>query len=127
MRQPHLSGSVGRRLLVNRRVVPEAAARLLPWPPRPQVVRADTCLPRLGDVRPVWAPKALGPRTDTRHVEAGRAGPPRPSSSTPRAASRPGAATLDRAPVMRNAPMGRRLPPGPPGVPHNAAPANSGR
>ncbi|UJA06138.1 hypothetical protein HGI10_66770 [Streptomyces collinus] len=73
VRQPHLSGSVGRRLLVNRRAVPEAAARLLPWPPRPQVVRA---------VAP---------------------------------------------PAVRNAPMGRRPPPGPTGVPHNAAPANSGR
>ncbi|MEV5803552.1 DUF2071 domain-containing protein [Streptomyces collinus] len=68
MRQPHLSSSIERRLLVNYRVAPEAAARLLPKPLRPQVVRgyavAGICLLRLGDVRPVWAPRALGLRSE---------------------------------------------------------------
>ncbi|MEV4942662.1 DUF2071 domain-containing protein [Streptomyces zaomyceticus] len=68
MRQPRLSSVIERRLLVNYRVDPEAAARLLPGPLRPQVVRghavAGICLLRLGKVRPVWAPEALGPRSE---------------------------------------------------------------
>lgn len=68
MRQPHLSSVVERRLLVNYRVAPEAAARLLPEPLRPQLVRgyavAGICLLRLGRVRPAWAPGALGLRSE---------------------------------------------------------------
>ncbi|MFS4096836.1 DUF2071 domain-containing protein [Streptomyces sp. AF1A] len=68
MKQPRLSSVVERRLLVNYRVSPDAAARLLPKPLRPQVVRgyavAGICLLRLGQVRPVWTPKAFGLRSE---------------------------------------------------------------
>ncbi|MEU0569008.1 DUF2071 domain-containing protein [Nonomuraea sp. NPDC005983] len=68
MRQPRLSSVVERRLLVNYRLTPEAAASLLPDGLRPQVVRghavAGICLLRLGDVRPRWAPKAVGLRSE---------------------------------------------------------------
>ncbi|MEV6250546.1 DUF2071 domain-containing protein [Streptomyces sp. NPDC051742] len=68
MRQPRLSSVVERRLLVNYRVAPDAAARLLPGPLRPQLVHghavAGICLLRLGNVRPVWAPRALGLRSE---------------------------------------------------------------
>ena len=68
MRQLRLSSVVERRLLVNYRVAPEAAARLLPGLLRPQLVHgyavAGICLLRLGSVRPVWAPKAIGLRSE---------------------------------------------------------------
>jgi hypothetical protein len=68
MRQPRLSSVVERRLLVNYRVDPDAAARLLPEPLRPQLVHgyavAGICLLRLGSVRPTWAPKAFGLRSE---------------------------------------------------------------
>ncbi|MFF1743582.1 DUF2071 domain-containing protein [Streptomyces mirabilis] len=68
MRQPHLSSVVERRLLVNYRVAPDAAARLLPDPLRPHLVHgyavAGICLLRLGSVRPTWAPKAVGLRSE---------------------------------------------------------------
>jgi len=68
VRQPRLSSVVERRLLVNYRVAPEAAARLLPAPLRPQLVHghavAGVCLLRLGGVRPAWAPKAFGLRSE---------------------------------------------------------------
>ncbi|MER5967321.1 DUF2071 domain-containing protein [Streptomyces sp. NPDC002057] len=68
MRQPRLSSVVERRLLVNYRVAPDVAARLLPQPLRPQLVNghavAGICLLRLGGVRPVWAPRALGLRSE---------------------------------------------------------------
>jgi hypothetical protein len=68
MRQPRLSSVVERRLLVNYRVAPDAAARLLPEPLRPQLVHgyavAGICLLRLGSVRPAWAPGVLGLRSE---------------------------------------------------------------
>ncbi|WP_433428098.1 DUF2071 domain-containing protein [Nonomuraea sp. CA-141351] len=68
MRQPRLSSVVERRLLVNYRLTPEVATRLLPDGLRPQLVRghavAGICLLRLGDVRPSWAPKAVGLRSE---------------------------------------------------------------
>lgn len=68
MRQPPLSSTVERRILVNYRVDPRAAADLLPAPLRPQLVRgyavAGICLLRLGDVRPDWLPKAVGLRSE---------------------------------------------------------------
>jgi uncharacterized protein DUF2071 len=68
MKQPRLSSVVERRLLVNYRLAPDAAARLLPEPLRPQLVHgyavAGICLLRLGSVRPVWAPKAIGLRSE---------------------------------------------------------------
>jgi hypothetical protein len=55
---------VERRLLVNYRVDPAAAAGLVPAPFRPQVVDgcavAGVCLIRLGHVRPVGLPRVLG-------------------------------------------------------------------
>ncbi|MYS05549.1 hypothetical protein GTW71_03615, partial [Streptomyces sp. SID6041] len=68
MRQPRLSSVIERRLLVNYRVAPDAAARLLPRPLRPHLVHghavAGICLLRLGSVRPVWAPGMLGLRSE---------------------------------------------------------------
>ncbi|MFK3733883.1 DUF2071 domain-containing protein [Streptomyces sp. NPDC088090] len=68
MRQPRLSSVIERRLLVNYRVAPDAAARLLPRPLRPQLVHghavAGICLLRLGSVRPAWAPKVFGLRSE---------------------------------------------------------------
>ncbi|MFE1803369.1 DUF2071 domain-containing protein [Streptomyces sp. NPDC059533] len=68
MKQPAMSSVIERRLLVNYRVEPEAAARLLPDPLRPQLVNgcavAGICLLRLGSVRPTWAPAALGVRSE---------------------------------------------------------------
>ncbi|GAA0304752.1 DUF2071 domain-containing protein [Streptomyces polychromogenes] len=63
-----MSSVIERRLLVNYRVAPEAAARLLPEPLRPQLVNgyavAGICLLRLGSVRPTWAPAAVGMRSE---------------------------------------------------------------
>lgn len=65
---PRLSSVIERRLLVNYRVTPEAAARLLPGPLRPQLVHghavAGICLLRLGSVRPSWVPGAFGLRSE---------------------------------------------------------------
>ncbi|GGV99054.1 hypothetical protein GCM10010230_24190 [Streptomyces narbonensis] len=53
---------------MNYRVAPDTAARLLPGPLRPQLVHgyavAGICLLRLGSVRPDWAPKAFGLRSE---------------------------------------------------------------
>lgn len=63
-----MSSVVERRLLVNYRVDPEVAARLLPTPLRPQLVGdwavAGICLVRLGRFRPGWAPGWLGLRSE---------------------------------------------------------------
>ncbi|MER7752992.1 DUF2071 domain-containing protein [Kitasatospora sp. NPDC097643] len=68
MIQPRLASTVERRLLVNYRVDPAVAARHLPAPLRPQLVRGHAvggiCLLRLGDVRPAWAPAGLGLRSE---------------------------------------------------------------
>ncbi|MGW4699579.1 DUF2071 domain-containing protein [Streptomyces sp. NPDC004285] len=68
MRQPRLNSVVERRLLVNYRVDPDVAERLLPAPLRPQLVHghavAGLCLLRLGSVRPTWTPKVLGLRSE---------------------------------------------------------------
>ncbi|MFD8261897.1 DUF2071 domain-containing protein [Streptomyces griseoluteus] len=68
MRKLRLSSVIERRLLVNYRVAPEAAARLLPGPLRPQLVHghavAGVCLLRLGGVRPSWAPRVFGLRSE---------------------------------------------------------------
>jgi hypothetical protein len=64
MKRPALSSTIERRLLVNYRVDPDAAARLLPAPLRPQLVHgyavAGICLLRLGEARPAGVPRALG-------------------------------------------------------------------
>ena len=68
MRLTSLTGVVERRLLVNYRVDADAAARLLPAPLRPQLVRgwavAGICLLRLGSTRPRWSPAPLGLRSE---------------------------------------------------------------
>ncbi|MFD7495886.1 DUF2071 domain-containing protein [Streptomyces sp. NPDC059832] len=68
MMQPRLSSVIERRLLVNYRVAPDVAARLLPGPLRPQLVHgyavAGICLLRLGRVRPAWTPKVFGLRSE---------------------------------------------------------------
>ena len=68
MRGPRLASVIERRLLVNYRVDPAIAARLLPAPLRPQEINgwavAGICLIRLGRVRPAWMPGALGVRSE---------------------------------------------------------------
>jgi|HubBroStandDraft_6_1064221.scaffolds.fasta_scaffold45118_2 hypothetical protein len=68
MRPPSMSSIVERRLLVNYRVDPDAAAGLLPFPLRPQQVAgwavAGICLIRLGRLRPGWVPGGLGLRSE---------------------------------------------------------------
>jgi Uncharacterized conserved protein (COG2071) len=58
MKPPAMSSVIERRLLVNYRLDPAAAARLLPTPLRPQLVNgwavAGICLIRLGRLRPRW-------------------------------------------------------------------------
>jgi hypothetical protein len=64
MRLPQIQGRIERRLLVNYRVDPEAIARVLPEPFRPQLVGdtavAGICLIRLGDMRPFHFPRWMG-------------------------------------------------------------------
>jgi len=61
-------GVVERRLLVNYRADPEAVARLVPAPMRPQQVNgfavAGICLIRLGGLRPRHVPGVLGLRSE---------------------------------------------------------------
>ena len=61
-------GVIERRLLINYRVDPDVAARLLPDPFRPQLVRgkavAGICLLRLGELRPVGFPRLVGLRSE---------------------------------------------------------------
>ncbi|MGX1885939.1 DUF2071 domain-containing protein [Streptomyces sp. NPDC055287] len=68
MKQPRLASVIERRLLVNYRVDPDVATRLLPAGLRPQLVHgyavAGICLLRLGGVRPAWAPKSAGLRSE---------------------------------------------------------------
>jgi hypothetical protein len=63
-----MSSVIERRLLVNYRVDPEVAARLLPSSLRPQLVNgwavAGICLIRLGRLRPSWAPGWVGMRSE---------------------------------------------------------------
>lgn len=65
---PELQGDIERRLLVNYRVDPEAVARVLPRPFRPQLVGdtavAGICLIRLGQMRPSHAPRWAGLRSE---------------------------------------------------------------
>lgn len=55
-----IRSTIDRRLLVNVRLDPDVARRLLPWPLRPQLVRgwavAGVCFLRLRDVRPRGLP-----------------------------------------------------------------------
>lgn len=68
MRPPPMVGVVERRLLVNYRTDPEATARLVPAPLRPQTVNgsavAGICLIRLGRLRPRHVPGVLGLRSE---------------------------------------------------------------
>ncbi|MFE9404153.1 DUF2071 domain-containing protein [Streptomyces sp. NPDC006530] len=68
MMQPQLSSTIERRLLVNYRVDPVVVARLLPARMRPRLIRghalAGICMLRLSKVRPNWAPKGVGLRSE---------------------------------------------------------------
>lgn len=68
MKLPELAAVVERRLLVNYRVDPDVAARLVPPPFRPQLIRgwavAGICLIRLGRLRPRGLPSAVGLRSE---------------------------------------------------------------
>jgi len=68
MRPPPLVGVVERRLLVNYRTDPEATARLVPAPLRPQLVNgwavSGICLIRLGRLRPPYVPAVFGRRSE---------------------------------------------------------------
>lgn len=68
MRPSRMESVVERRLLVNYRLRPDAAARLLPAPLRPQEVGGwavgGICMIRLGRLRPGWAPGPLGMRSE---------------------------------------------------------------
>jgi hypothetical protein len=68
MLQPTMASTVERRLLVNYRIDPDAAARVLPAPLRPKLSHgqavAGICLIRLGAVRPGWAPWRFGLRSE---------------------------------------------------------------
>ncbi|WP_246213296.1 DUF2071 domain-containing protein [Kitasatospora viridis] len=64
-----MASTVERRLLVNYRVDPTAAARVLPTPLRPKLTQSGwalggVCLIRLGGVRPSWAPRGAGLRVE---------------------------------------------------------------
>lgn len=64
MRIPTLRGTIERRILVNYRIDPAVAARLLPAPFRPQLIRGHAmggiCLIRLRHIRPRGLPSWLG-------------------------------------------------------------------
>lgn len=68
MRLPRINADIERRLLVNYRVDPDAAAAILPAPFRPQLVAgfavAGVCLIRLGAVRPMGMPRWAGLRSE---------------------------------------------------------------
>ena len=64
MRLPTIQGVIDRRILVNYRVEPEVAARLLPRPFRPKLANgyavAGICLIRLKQIRPALVPAPWG-------------------------------------------------------------------
>jgi hypothetical protein len=68
MMPSRLDALVERRLLVNYRVDPDVAARLVPAPFRPQLVNgwavAGVCLIRLGRLRPPGVPGVVGLRSE---------------------------------------------------------------
>jgi hypothetical protein len=64
MRLPTIQGLIDRRILVNYRVDPEVASRLLPRPFRPKLAdgfaMAGICLIRLKQIRPAFVPLRIG-------------------------------------------------------------------
>jgi hypothetical protein len=68
MRTPRLASRIERRLLINYRIDPAIAARLVPGPMRPQLVDgwavAGICLIRLGRTRPLLVPAPIGPGSE---------------------------------------------------------------
>jgi hypothetical protein len=64
MRLPVIRGTIERRMLVNFRIDPAALAAVLPSPMVPKLVGGyglgGICLIRLGGIRPVFLPKAVG-------------------------------------------------------------------
>lgn len=63
-----MASTIERRLLVNFRLDPEAAARILPAGMRPDLVHGyavgGICLIRLAKLRPVGFPSVVGIRTE---------------------------------------------------------------
>ena len=63
-----VDSTIERRLLVNYRIEPEVVAKILPRPLRPQLVKGHAvggvCFIRLGDLRPVHTPSAIGLQTE---------------------------------------------------------------
>jgi Uncharacterized conserved protein (COG2071) len=61
---PTMHGIIDRRMLINFRIRPEVAAKLLPPPFRPKLVcgwaMAGICLIRLKNIRPIGFPAAMG-------------------------------------------------------------------
>lgn len=68
MRSPAMASTIERRLLVNYRLDPEAAARILPAGMRPDLVNGyavgGICLIRLAELRPEGMPGFVGMRTE---------------------------------------------------------------
>ena len=68
MKIPVIEGTIDRRILANFRVDPEAMARVLPAPFRPQLIHGyaigGVCLIRLTNVRPRCAPFSWGIRSE---------------------------------------------------------------
>jgi Uncharacterized conserved protein (COG2071) len=68
MRAPTATGLIARRILVNYRVDPAIALKLVPRPFRPQVVNGEAvagiCLIRLAQLRPKGLPSGLGLTTE---------------------------------------------------------------
>ena len=64
MRLPTIHGLIHRRILVNYRIDPQVAARLLPPPFRPKLINQHAmvgiCLIRLKHVRPAFVPLSIG-------------------------------------------------------------------
>lgn len=64
MQLPTIQGVIDRRILVNYRVDPDVAARLVPAPFRPKLANdfamAGICLIRLKHIRPIFLPAAAG-------------------------------------------------------------------
>src|SRR5688572_23448880 len=64
MRLPRIRGVIDRRMLVNIRVDPEVAAKVIPAPFRPKLAGGyavgGVCLIRLKQFRPTFLPAAIG-------------------------------------------------------------------
>ena len=68
MKLPRIKGVIDRRMLVNFRIDPDAAAAQIPQPFRPMLIDGSAiggiCLIRLKHIRPVFLPRLLGIRSE---------------------------------------------------------------